>query len=247
MATIGNPPYKVGLTFNNATINFEGSSLEDAFRAKADAEHEHDLKDINDSTGVLTNLVSSCVQTNSSGNASIPGTFQCEDLRFTYNMTDVLLSEKISALDSSQNMTVQHLTLTSDPNVCVGYPVFYTGEITGKNFSPIIITSTDCVPIVKATGEWNTFAGICTEVDASYNNKTSMKYKGKDHVFIRFATHGDFQMAVNDSSKYKVGDLITYDGSIVDTSTPLDYKTMMSIVGTVSAIVKNNSVAIFRI
>ena len=247
MSTIGNPPYRVGLTFNNATIEINSETLENALAAKANVSHDHDLKDINDSTGILSGLTSSCVKTDGSGNASIAGVFECSDLRFNYNEQSTLLADKISSLDSSQNMTVQHLTLTADPNICVGYPVFYTGEIIGKNFSPIIITSTDCVPIVKATGEWNTFAGICTEVDASYNNKTSMKYKGKDHAFIRFATHGDFQMAVDDSSKYKVGDLITYDGSIVDTSAPLDYKTMMSIVGTVSAIVKNNSVAVFRI
>ena len=54
-------------------------------------------------------------------------------------------------------------------------------------------------------------------------------------------------MGVDDSSKYKVGDLITFDGKIVNPDDNIDYKTLKSIVGSVSAIVKKNSIAVFRI
>ena len=244
----GDPPYQVGITFQGATVNIDGSSIETQLSSKAEKSHTHDIKDLNDTTNKLTSLTSDCIKKEtSSENATIAGTFTCKDVKFTYNSTQTLLSTKMTEMDSMKSMTIQHLTLTSDPNMKVGSPVFFTGEIVGKNFSPITLSSTDCVPIVKTTGDWTQFAGICTEVDVSNYGKTTQKYKGIEHAYIRFATHGDFQMAVEDSSKYKVGDLITYDGSIVDTSAPLDYKTMFSIVGSVSAIVNNNSVAIFRI
>ena len=244
----GNPPYQVGITFQGATVNIDGSSIETQLSSKAEKSHTHDIKDLNDTTNKLTSLTSDCVKKETSAeNATIAGTFTCKDVKFTYNSVQTLLSTKMAEIESNVSMTIQHLTLTADPNMKVGCPVFFTGEIVGKNFSPITLSSTDCVPIVKTTGDWTQFVGICTEVDVSYYGRTSQKYKGVEHAYIRFATHGDFQMAVEDSSKYKIGDLITYDSSIVDTSAPLDYKTMFSIVGSVSAIVKNNSVAIFRI
>ena len=244
----GNPPYQVGITFSNATINIDGDSIEKQLSGKASADHTHDIKDLKDETNKLTNLTKDCIKKETSAeNAKINGTFTCSDVKFTYNSTQTLLTDKLTELDGMRNMTIQHLTLTADPNMKVGSPVFFTGEIIGKNFSVAAISSTDCVPIVKTTGDWTQFAGICTEVDVINNGRATQKYKGIQHAFIRFATHGDFQMAVDDSSKYKVGDLITYDGSVVNTSSPLDYKTMFSIVGSVSAIVNNNSVAIFRI
>ena len=244
----GNPPYQVGITFSNASINILGQSIETQLGDKAEKDHTHDISDLEDKNNKLTSLTSDCVKKETSAeNATIGGTFTCSDVKFTYNYQQALLSTKMVELDSMKSMTIQHLTLTADPNMKVGCPVFFTGEIIGKNFSPLTLSSTDCVPIVKTTGDWTQFVGICTEVDVSYYGRTSQKYKGIEHAYIRFATHGDFQMAVEDSSKYKVGDLITYDGSVVDTSAPLDYKTMFSIVGSVSAIVNNNSVAIFRI
>ena len=248
MSTLTNPPFQVGITFENAQLNLSGDTLENQLNSKAEKTHKHDLSDgtIIDASGKLDNLTNNCIKTES-GNATISGYFNCKDIRFYLNNQQTLLSDKMKELDEMNSMTVQHLTLTADPNIRVGYPVFFTGEIIGKNYTPITISSTDCVPIVKADGDWNTFAGICTEVDAPYYGKTKQKYKGKEHVYIRFATHGDFQMAVDDNSKYKIGDLVKYDGEIVNPEDPIDYKTMMSIVGSVTALVENNSIAVFRI
>ena len=247
MSSLTKPPYQVAFTFQNAKLELSGQSLETQLNSKAEAEHTHDLSDgtITDESNVLDNLTADCIKT-SAGNATIDGTFNCKDVRIKINNTETSLADKIASLDGAQ-MTIQHLTFTSDPNVRVGYPVFYTGDIIGKNFTMSTVSSTDCVPIVKASGDWTTFAGICAEVDVSYYGRTRQIYNGKEHAFIRFATHGDFQMAVDDSSKYKVGDLITYDGNIINPDETMNYKTMMSIVGSVSAIVKNNSIAIFRI
>ena len=246
MTTIGDPTFSVGITFENATLNLSGDSLENQLNSKASYDHTHDFSSITGLEDEIERLSSDYIKTEN-GNATINGVLNCSDVRFKLKSQETLLSEKFEALDSLQNMTIQHLTLTADPKVKVGYPVFFTGQIIGKNFSPITISSTDCVPIVKASGDWSNFAGICTEVDVLYYGKTKQKYKGKEHAYIRFATHGDFQMGVKDSSKYKVGDLITFDGNIVNPDDNIDYKTMKSIVGSVSAIVKKNSIAIFRI
>ena len=237
--------YQVGITFSGATIQINNQSIESQLNGKAEKSHEHSISQITNLETTLDNLTNNCVKT-SNGNITITGELECNDVKILLNNISTSLATKINSLEN-QSMTVQHLTITADANVKVGYPVFYTGQITGKNFSPLTISSADCVPIVKASGDWSTFAGICTEVDVPYYNKTTMKYKGVQHAFIRFATHGDFQMAVDDSSKYKVGDIITFDGNIINPEDNVNYKTMKSIVGSVSAIVKNNSIAIFRI
>ena len=175
----------------------------------------------------------------------------CNDLHFKYNEKDTSLAAAIEKIDpdfgNDVSHTIQHLTLTADTNVRVGDPVFMTGEVVGKNFTPLIVSSTDCVPLVKSTGDWSTFVGICTEVDVPYKNNTTKILSGKRYAFVRYATHGDFQMGVKDSSQYMVGDLITFDGHVVAADTPLNLQTMYSIVGSVSAIIDEHSVAVFRI
>ena len=245
MTTVDGANYQVGLTFAGATIQINNESIESQLNSKAPKSHTHTIDQIDDLQTTLDDLTNDCIKVET-GNASITGNLTCNDVNFKYDNTSTSLATKLKSM-TNESMTIQHLTITADSNVRVGYPVFYTGQITGKNFSPLTISSTDCVPIVKASGDWSTFAGICTEVDVPYYNKATIKYKGIEHAFIRFATHGDFQMAVDDSSKYKVGDIITYEGNIINPNDNIDYKTMRSIVGSVSAIVKNNSIAIFRI
>ena len=246
--TVNDEAYTVGLTFENTTINFAGKPLEEQLNNKDPKDHKHEL--IEDLPIVVTKIeeaTANCVKTEGSyGNAKINGVFTCKDVRFTLDNVETQLTTELKKLQPQTSHTIQHLTLTADTNIKVGYPVFFTGEITGKTFTPITISSTDCVPIVKSTGDYNTFAGICTEVDTPYKGQTTKMYRGKEHAFIKFATHGDFQMYVEDSSKYKIGDLITYDGKIIDPEETMTYKTMMSIVGNVSAIVRNNSIAVFR-
>ena len=254
MGTIYDDAFAVGLTFDNANITIGGTKIEELVadvNTKAPLEHTHTCDKITDLSSTLENTVKDYIKKDSVENASITGVFSCNDLMFSLDGVSTSLATKIKSLNSGggagDSMTIQHLTLTYDPNIRVGDPVFFTGEVASKDFLPIIISSTDCVPLVKSTGDWTTFAGICTEVDVSYKNKTTTYYRDKNCAFIRFATHGDFQMAVNDSSKYKVGDLIMFDGSIVNTDEQLSYKTQKSIVGSVTAIVSTGSVAVFRI
>ena len=255
MGTIYEDAFAVGLTFDNANITIGGKNIESMvadINTKAPLSHTHICDQITDLSSKLENTTKDCIKKDGVENASINGAFSCNDLLFMLDGVSTSLATKIKSLDgvsggAGDSMTIQHLTLTYDPNIKVGDPVFFTGEVASRDFLPIIISSTDCVPLVKSTGDWTTFAGICTEVDASYKNKTTTYYRDKKCAFIRFATHGDFQMAVEDSSKYKVGDLITFDGNIVNPDDQMTYKAQRSVVGSVTAIVSTISVAVFRI
>ena len=246
--TITDTPFKVGITFSDATIKLGSNKLEELIAAKAPLSHKHPTSQIEEfDSSIESKLTDYVKKADSFGNVNLgTGTLQCKDIYFKIDEVNTQLSTAIKALQNP-SMTIQHLTLTYDSNVKVGSPVFFTGEVASKDFTPIIISSTDCVPLVKSTGDWTTFAGICTEVDVSYKNKTTKYYRDKNCAFIRFATHGDFQMAVEDATKYKVGDLITYDEEIVNTDETPSYKTQMSIVGSITAIINKKTVAVFRI
>ena len=248
--TINDTPFKVSIGFSDATIQIDSKNLESMIAAKAEADHQHYAKDIQDWDTKINTALTDYVKKESNSNGDVnlgTGTLTCKDTYFTYNGSEISLTEMYEKYVNKFSTTIEHLTLTYDSNIKVGYPVFFTGEVASRDFTPIIISSTDCVPLVKSTGDETTFAGICTEVDVSHDNSTTKYYNCKKCAFIRFATHGDFLMAVDDNSKYKVGDLIAYDGNIVDTNEPLPYKTQMSIVGSVTALVNNNTVAVFRI
>ena len=67
----------------------------------------------------------------------------------------------------------------------------------------------------------------------------------KKNKSITFASHGDFMFNVDDSSSYEVGDVVLYDGRILDENVTLTLKLQKSIVGTISGIIDENTVAIF--
>lgn len=83
------------------------------------------------------------------------------------------------------------------------------------------------------TGTSKTYAGIITSIDAKHNS-------------IIFATHGDYMFKVDDSSRYSVGDVLAYDGSIVDEDTTMTLSMQRSIIGQVSAIIDGTTLAIFK-
>ena len=246
--TVGDMPFQVGITFNEAKISIGNKTLENLIGEKAMKEHTHTIGDIPNLESTINSKLENCViKDTTTGDIYLQnGTVYCGDVNFSIDGVGTILSEKIKAL-ANENMTIQHLTLTYDSNVKVGSPVFYTGEVASKDLTPIIISSTDCVPLVKSTGDWKTFAGICTEVDVSYKNKTTKYYRNNKCAFIRFATHGDFEMSVEDGSKYKVGDLITFDGGIVNTDEIPTFKVQQSIVGSVTSIIDDSTVSVFRI
>ena len=82
-------------------------------------------------------------------------------------------------------------------------------------------------------GTEKNYVGVIVEVDEKNNS-------------VKFATHGDFMFNVDDSNNYEVGDVVLYDGRILDENVILTLKLQRSIVGTISGIIDENTVAIFR-
>ena len=63
---------------------------------------------------------------------------------------------------------------------------------------------------------------------------------------IDFATHGDYYFRVDDSSKYKIGDTVLYDGSIVDDDVPITNKIIKSTIGSITGIINEHYVSVFK-
>ena len=138
-------------------------------------------------------------------------------------------------------------------NYTIGSPVFTSGEVfhlDGEKYVKGAGSSTDCITSVKTTGTYKEFLGICTAIHKSGETVTVGDTIKSDVVMeqdtIDFATHGDYQFRVDDSSKYSVGDTVLFDGTILDDEAPLTGKHSKSIVGRVVGIVDKNMLAIFR-
>ena len=58
--------------------------------------------------------------------------------------------------------------------------------------------------------------------------------------------HGDFYFKVDDSSKYKIGDTILYDGRILNDDMMINNKMIRMTVGVISAKINATTLAVFR-
>ena len=148
------------------------------------------------------------------------------------------MNNRITALEN-RNTTITHYAPIEGKieDFKIGFPVFMTGKVYNRINNEWIKSTlsdrTDCICSVCSTGDHKTFAGIITDIDK--NNRS-----------LTFATHGDFMFNVDDSTDYEIGDVILYNGMILDENITLTLKHQRSIVGVVSAIVDDHTVAIFR-
>ena len=141
--------------------------------------------------------------------------------------------------------TVTHLSPISGDhtaaNYTVGTPVYMSGDVFVRvNNTWRLSNATnriDCIPSVRPSGEWREYLGICTEVLSDTNE-------------VRFASHGDFLVTVDDSSTFKVGDIIylTESGGIgvIPDDTALTVRVSRSIIGVVTRVVDGGTVAVFK-
>ena len=235
----------VNLNFSSGNITIDGEKFNEILARYAKDSHEHSMSDI---TGLNARLVAleskKCIEKDGDG-ATLLGTFRCEDLEFRYVSTYVTLSDIIYSLQNP-SMTIEHLTLTKDKNIKVGYPVFTGDLLLNREFNVNNLTSRDCIPSVQSTGEPNTFLGICTEVDAEFMGTTTKFINACKFVFVKYASHGDFQMHVPSTSQLKVGDTIDYEGNKIDDETPITVGLKKRIVGTVTGILGGDRIAVFR-
>ena len=134
----------------------------------------------------------------------------------------------------------------------LGCPVFMSGEVYNlKNGNYTKETNTiDCIPSVKSTGTYKEFLGIVVNKHKSGDKVKIGDVMKKDVIInqdtIDFATHGDYYFRVDDSSKYKTGDAVLYDGSIIDDDIPITNKIIKSTIGSITGIINEHYVSVFK-
>ena len=135
--------------------------------------------------------------------------------------------------------TITHYAPIEEPiaNYHIGNPTFMSGKVYKLDENHWILStptdSIDCICSCITTGNSKTFAGIITSIDTENNS-------------ITFATHGDYLFKVDDSTKYNIGDTICYDGSVIVDNTIPTIAIQQSIIGKVSSIVDDKTLAIFK-
>ena len=166
--------------------------------------------------------------------------------RNTYIDGNLYVTGTFKPYNSSQTITHYAPVEGDIKDFVVGVPVFMSGKVYKRDESePLVrgskslwIESTnndreDCICSVMINGNEKNYVGVVVDVDEKNNSVT-------------FATHGDFMFNVDDSNNYEVGDVVLYDGRILDENVTLTLKLQRSIVGTISGIIDENTVAIFR-
>lgn len=138
------------------------------------------------------------------------------------------------------NTTITHYAPVSESdinNYKLGYPVFMSGLVykyVNNEWKEVSNSdTTDCICSVKTNGTYKEFVGIIVSIDV-------------DNNCVTFATHGDYLFHVDSSNNYKIGDVITYDGNVVDDEITMTVKLSKSIIGKVSSIIDNNTIAVFK-
>ena len=119
----------------------------------------------------------------------------------------------------------------------IGDPVFATGRACKFDMMSNEWTyetgPTDCICEVKPEGTVGEYVGICV----GFNENTKS---------LIFATGGDYYFNVADSSKYKIGDVILLDGTVLKDEMALTGKVMKMIVGKVTAKINKCTVAVLK-
>ena len=152
------------------------------------------------------------------------------------------------------NTTITHNApiVESLNNYEIGSPVFMSGHVYryGEGTYVEETTSTDCISSVKSTGTYKEFLGIVVNKHKNGDKVTIgdvVKYDVEiNQETVDFATHGDYYFRVDDSSKYKIGDTVLYDGSIVDDDIPITNKIIKTTIGSITGIINEHYVSVFK-
>ena len=138
---------------------------------------------------------------------------------------------------ASQTITHEAPYVGEADEYTVGDPVFATGRVCKYDRVTNEWTTetgpTDCICEVKPEGTVGEYMGICV----GFNENTKS---------LIFATHGDYYFNVADSSKYKVGDIILLDGTVLKDDMALTGKIMKMIVGKITAKINKTTIAVLK-
>ena len=175
--------------------------------------------------------------------------FALKDQTYTKTESDERYTLKT---ELQQSMTITHLAPIDEEldikSFVIGAPVYMTGKVYIKDWENEIWNkssvndSIDCIPSVKTNGTWKEYLGICTHID-------------KESKEIKFATHGDYLVKVNDSSTYGIGDTVyiedhEYNNKIIPVlkilseDIPLTTKINRMTVGIVTSIIDSKTISV---
>ena len=102
----------------------------------------------------------------------------------------------------------------------------------------------DCICELKPEGTISDFVGVCVAFVDAESNYTDTP--DDNTISILFATHGDFYFNVTDSSKYKTGDIVLIDGTILSDDQPITGKINKMIVGRCTGKINKTTIAVLR-
>ena len=140
------------------------------------------------------------------------------------------------------NTTITHYApIEAGENIddfMIGRPVFISGHVYklvdgAKWVSSTANDTTDCICSVVHKGTWKEFNGVITSIDV-------------DNKCVTFASHGDYLFYVDDSNIYAIGDVLLYDGRILDEDYAMTLRIQQSMVGKVTAKINEHMIALFK-
>ena len=119
----------------------------------------------------------------------------------------------------------------------VGLPVFASGKVFNRvqnEWIPSTVNDRkDCISSVQLMGNHKTYLGVIVDIDKENNS-------------ITFASHGDFMFNVEESNLYEVGDVVLYDGRILEDDIIVTSAHLQSVVGKITAIIDEHTLALFK-
>lgn len=144
---------------------------------------------------------------------------------------------QLQTVQASQTITHEAPYVGEADEYSIGDPVFASGRVCRYDMTTNEWTTetaaTDCICEVKPEGTVGEYMGICV----GFNENTKS---------LIFATHGDYYFNVADSSKYKIGDIILLDGSVLKDDMALTGKVMKMIVGKITGKINKTTVAVLK-
>ena len=159
-----------------------------------------------------------------------------------YNQDNNLVDYKhgIWRTISTPNTTITHYSpIEAGEDISsfkVGAPVFASGhvykQVNDMWESSTINDRTDCICSVVINGTYKEFVGVITDVDIS-------------RKCVTFASHGDVLFYCDDANIYQIGDVILYNGKILDPEYAMTLRIQQSIVGKVTAKINEHTLALF--
>ena len=163
------------------------------------------------------------------------------------NGKDILPNIPSNPIQASQTITHEAPFTSSIENYSLRKPVYVTGTVKAFNKESSTwtneITNTDCICELKPSGTPDEFVGILV---AYVDQKGIYTQSPTNARALLFATHGDFLFDIPSTENIKVGDTVLIDGTTVNNDTPLTVKILKRIVGRVTKVIDQHTLAIFK-